>query len=356
MNYKSKKNKTCSVLYKICLSATALLFTLPIVANKEPVKAKELDYDSNLARVLHKSFLENGKIKSLQGRPRIAVLDFDLSRISRPGLIRRGMRGISDILTNKLVQSGLYRVIERSQIEAVFREQNLGASGRVDPTTAARIGKLLGVKMIIIGSVTEFDADTKREGFRVWGYGGSSYKTQANVRLNVRVVDTTTGEILMVAEGKGEANDRGRASISVYGFSGSSESPDRDELLATATEEAIEEVVNQLNSHYQNTATFPRSVRNRPRVANTVKALVADVTGTRVILNKGSAHGFRVGMKVSIERVVRQVKDPETGRVIREITEKIGEIKLIDVDNKSSEGRIVSSNYTFQVGDIALLQ
>ncbi len=353
MNYRSDRNKNSSLLYRICFSATAVLFTLPIAYN-EPVKAKELDSDLNLAGALHKNSPDNSKIQSKQGRPRIAVLDFDFSSISSPGSIRRGSRGVSDILTNKLVQSGLYRVIERSKIEAVLQEQNLGASGRVDASTAAQIGKLLGVKMIIIGSVTEFDADTKREGFSVWGYGGSSNSTQANVRLNVRVVDTTTGEIMMVAEGKGEAKDSDRGSISVYGFSGSSDSIDADKLLATATEKAIDQVVTQLNSRYQNTAASPRGLRNSPRtISSNVKALVADIAGTQVIINKGSSDGFRVGMKVSIERVVRQVKDPETGEVIREVTQKIGEIKLTDVDSKSSEGTIVSSNSTFQVGDIA---
>ncbi len=57
-------------------------------------------------------------------------------------------------------------------------------------------------------------------------------------------------------------------------------------------------------------------------------------------------------MKVSIERVSKEIKDPETGEVIRRLTEQIGIIELTDVDAKSSLGKVVSGA-NFQVGDIA---
>ena len=57
-------------------------------------------------------------------------------------------------------------------------------------------------------------------------------------------------------------------------------------------------------------------------------------------------------MKVSIERISKKIKDPETGEVIRTLTEKIGIVELTDVDAKSSVGRVISGN-NFEVGDIA---
>ncbi len=79
---------------------------------------------------------------------------------------------------------------------------------------------------------------------------------------------------------------------------------------------------------------------------------MADVTGNTIILNKGTVSGYRSGMKVSIERVSKEIKDPETGEIIRTLTEAVGIVELTDVDAKSSMGRIISGN-NFQVGDIA---
>lgn len=57
-------------------------------------------------------------------------------------------------------------------------------------------------------------------------------------------------------------------------------------------------------------------------------------------------------MKVSIERVGKEIKDPETGKVIRRLTTAIGVVELYDVDTSSSLGKIISGN-GFKVGDVA---
>jgi hypothetical protein len=57
-------------------------------------------------------------------------------------------------------------------------------------------------------------------------------------------------------------------------------------------------------------------------------------------------------MKLSIEKVTKQVKDPTTGKVNRNITQSLGKIELIDVDATSSVGKITSGG-KFKVGDIA---
>jgi len=69
-------------------------------------------------------------------------------------------------------------------------------------------------------------------------------------------------------------------------------------------------------------------------------------------LNKGSANGYRVGLRVSIERVSQQVKDPATGKVIRQITQPLGIIEITEVDAESSVGKIISGT-TFKIGDLA---
>lgn len=278
---------------------------------------------------------------------RIAVLDFDFSSVSNPNLLsilQGGSKGVSDILVNRLVKDGNFSVIERSQIDAILREQNFGDSGRVDAGTAAQIGKTLGAEAVIIGSVTQFDLQQRRSGGGFLGLGAASTDTDAYVKLNIRVVNTTTSEILFVAEGNGN-DSQSDTQVSLGFISGGSATVNESKLLTKATEKAIDQVVAELNNKSRDLASLPKSLPN-------VTATVADATGNTVILNKGKSDGYRVGMKFSIERVTKQVKDPTTGKVIRNVTQPIGMIELIEVDATSSVGRIIGGG-KFKVGDIA---
>ncbi|NJL84474.1 MAG: penicillin-binding protein activator LpoB [Chloroflexaceae bacterium] len=286
-------------------------------------------------------------------KARVAVLDFDFSSISSnqilgqsiSGLIPGAARGVSDILVDKLVNSGRYTVIERSQIETILKEQNLGAAGRIDASTAAQIGRILGVEAIVLGTVTKFDVEERQSGFSIGGLIGTRKRTLlASVQLNVRVVNTNTAEILVSAQGNGMA-DESSSTTTVIGFGGGEVTNNIQGLLSTATEQAIGEVLDDLNGVAPQVAALPP-------LLPTVSALIADVSRGTVIINKGAADGYRVGMVLSVERVVRTVKDPATGAVLRQISESIGQIELTQVDNSSSVGKVVSGA-NIAVGNVA---
>ncbi len=67
-----------------------------------------------------------------------------------------------------------------------------------------------------------------------------------------------------------------------------------------------------------------------------ISGLVADVSGNSLILNVGSKSGVKVGDVLQISRVVRTVKDPVTGKVIKSITSKIGDATVTEVDENSA--------------------
>ena len=73
----------------------------------------------------------------------------------------------ADELTTQLFRSGESSVIERAQLDAILAEQDLGASGAVNASTAAQIGQLLGVQLILTGSITQFSIE--RQSGRFWG-------------------------------------------------------------------------------------------------------------------------------------------------------------------------------------------
>lgn len=280
-------------------------------------------------------------------KPRIAVIDFDFSSVGSPNLlslIPGGADGVADILVTALVQGGKYTVVERSEIETILAEQNLGASGRVDASTAAQIGQILGVRAVVIGSVTQFDIQKQSSGGGIFGVGANVQDTDAEVKINARVIDTNTAEILYAIDGKGNQS-QSDSQVSIFGVRAGASTSNEGKLLTLATEQAVKEISDAMGQQMDEIAALQRPVPQ-------VDALVASVAGNTIILNKGKNEGYRAGMTLSIERVTQEVKDPETGEVIRKLTTKVGEIKLTDVDGQSSLGELISGALP-QVGDLA---
>jgi curli biogenesis system outer membrane secretion channel CsgG len=127
---------------------------------------------------------------------------------------------LSGMLANELAAVGAFTIVERSNLEAVMSEQDLGASGRVNPNTAAEVGRLVGAQYIVLGTVTEYSEQAGRTGGGLnlrgvniggrstnLGVGGS--RTQAYIAVDLRVVDANTGELAFVRSVEGRTSDTG---------------------------------------------------------------------------------------------------------------------------------------------------
>jgi len=145
-------------------------------------------------------------------KKRVAVMNFDYGTVrsyvsSIFGSDQDVGKGISDLLVQKLVQDGRYSVIERNALDKILSEQNFSNSDRADAATAAKIGKVLGVDAIIIGSITQFGRDDQHTNVGGGGYGLGKFglggvgtsKAKAVVGISARMVNTSTGEILVEA-------------------------------------------------------------------------------------------------------------------------------------------------------------
>src|ERR1700682_2128465 len=113
----------------------------------------------------------------LAQKKRVAVLNFEYGTVRSNAQAIFGTeqdvgKGISDMLVQKLLQDGKYSVIERNALDKVLGEQNFSNSDRADASTAAKIGRILGVDAIIIGSITQFGRDDKSTNVGGGGFGG----------------------------------------------------------------------------------------------------------------------------------------------------------------------------------------
>lgn len=266
-------------------------------------------------------------------------------------------KGITDLLVQKLVQDGTYSVIERSALDKLMAEQNFSNSDRADATSAAKIGKLLGVDCIIIGSITQFGRDDKNTKVGGGGYSGWTHgiggvgvsKAKAVVGVTARMVNVNTGEILAAVTGTGES-ERGSTSLlggggNWWGGGGGSldmgSSNYGNTILGEATHRAVDDVGAQLDA----------SAAKVPTVKLEVAGVVADVSGNTLIVNVGSKAGVKVGDKLNVSRQVRVVKDPTTGKVIKSVEDKIGEATVTEVDAESATLAFTGSGPA-KVGDV----
>lgn len=111
---------------------------------------------------------------SAQPKTTIAVVEFaDLEgRVSNFG------RFVAEELITRLHETNKFKVIERQLLNKIITEQKLTLTGIVDPASAKKLGRLLGVDAIISGSVSDLS------------------KT---LRVNARMISAETGEIFAVA-------------------------------------------------------------------------------------------------------------------------------------------------------------
>jgi curli biogenesis system outer membrane secretion channel CsgG len=179
-------------------------------------------------------------------RPLIAVMDFDYGTIDNWwGQYDIG-KGMADQVVNALLEDGSFRVIERKKLDTVLAEQDFAASDRADPSAAkmAKMGKVLGVKYILAGSITKFSTEARGGHVRVKGIGLGGSKAKSQVALTARVIDATTGEILISAKGLGESNKGGGVDFSKSGFGiGTNAEEWRASGLGDAQEKACTEFV-----------------------------------------------------------------------------------------------------------------
>jgi curli biogenesis system outer membrane secretion channel CsgG len=182
-------------------------------------------------------------------RPTVAVMDFDYGTVDNWwGQYDIG-KGMADQVVDALVNDGTFRVIERKKLDTVLAEQDFAQSDRADPSAAklAKIGKVLGVKYIIAGSITKFSTESRGGAVRVKGIGLGGKKAKSEVALTARVIDATTGEIMISAKGLGESSKGGGAAFSTSSFAAGTNSEEwRQSGLGDAQEKACTAFVTAL--------------------------------------------------------------------------------------------------------------
>ena len=166
-------------------------------------------------------------------------------------------RQLTNMLANELKSTGHFTIVERQGLKKVLNEQELAELGITRPSTAPKKGVMTGAKYYILGSVSDYreNTETKRggSGINIMGFGQrkSSSTSKAYVAVDIRVVDTTTGEVAYARTIEGKAtssSDSKSSSGGLYGISFSdSESSSKKVPASKAVRAAMIEVSEYLN-------------------------------------------------------------------------------------------------------------
>jgi curli biogenesis system outer membrane secretion channel CsgG len=180
------------------------------------------------------------------GKPVLAVNEFQ-NRTSAAWWYGGVGDDLAGMLTNELAGTGKFKMVERDKLSAVLDEQDLAASGRISKSSGAKIGKLTGAQYIVVATLSAFESDVKGTGgglsFRGISVGGK--KEEAYLAVDLRVIDTTTGEVEFTRTVEARASSGGLA-VGVYrgGFGGN-----LGKYEKTPTGKAIRAVIMEISEY-----------------------------------------------------------------------------------------------------------
>lgn len=240
----------------------------------------------------------------------------------------------ADILGTILQKTDRFIVIPQQDIKSILDQQRLGATGVINPETAAEMGKVLGLNAIVTGAVTAYSEAEEGTEFII----GKSKKQIARVTVDYRIVDTTTGVQLMADSGAGIYEKK---VTTVLGAGGrTTYDPDlRDGALRDALTKAMVNMMKRLET---------RKWAGR----------VAQVDGDSLYINAGQRSGLNVGDKLDVFRPGKDIIDPVTRMKLGTTENLIGQALVVKNDLGDQMDLSIAtptSGSGFKPGDIVKL-
>ena len=194
-------------------------------------------------------------------------------------------RKLTGMLANELKSTGHFTVVERQGLKKVLSEQELADMGITRQSTAPKKGIMTGAKYYVLGSVSDYRENTETKkgggGINIMGFGQRKSKSSSSayVAVDVRVVDTTTGEIAYARtiEGMAKSTSESKSSSGgLYGISfNDSQSSTKKVPASKAVRAAMIEISEYLNCvlYLKNSCISEYDSKERRRRENTKDVL-----------------------------------------------------------------------------------
>lgn len=181
----------------------------------------------------------------LYDNPTVAIMPFQNKVPDRWG----GFGDHAGVATEELItlisdRPDVFQVYERIEFQGLVDEQSLGMTGLIAEDSAVEVGNMSGVEYKIFGALTNLSAkeDTLGLGDLLGGLVGSQASVVANV--SIRVVEVSTGRVVLVGQGKGSSKRVSGGVASEDGVFMLGSANVTDEMAFNAVSKAIKDAVN----------------------------------------------------------------------------------------------------------------
>jgi curli biogenesis system outer membrane secretion channel CsgG len=215
-----------------------------------------------------------------------------------------------------------FSVVERDKLNLVLKEQGLATSGAVDPATAAKVGRILGVKYIVMGGIDKFNIDVTNVSVGPFSVGAKMVKSSATI--NLRFVDTTTAERVLSVSADGDKTTGG-ASVQGTGMSHETEWGIASDTIQRTAKSVVEKLTE---------GDYLARVSAAATPAGGLEGKVIKVEGTRAWINLGALSGVKVGDKFAVYNVGEALIDPDTGAKLGADEKQTGNGAVVEVQSK----------------------
>jgi len=124
------------------------------------------------------------RVADAEPKPTVAVMYFDYG--GKDDELAALRKGLAQMMISDLSALDAIQLVERDRLEEILAELRLGRSGKLDAASAAKAGKLLGARYMVLGGY--FDLKTK-------------------LRVDARVVEVETGKLVQSVGATGALDD-----------------------------------------------------------------------------------------------------------------------------------------------------
>lgn len=217
---------------------------------------------------------------------------------------------VTDMLSKALTESGRFLVFERPDLGRVQEEAKL----------AGEKLNLVGVDLLVVGSLTEFGRKTIGE----TGFLSQSKRQVAFAKVDFRLVDTRTAQVIHAASAAGESSNE-VASIAGFGSQAAYDATLNDSAIRTAVSAAVSKISSELAGRPWSTA-------------------ILKAEQDRLFLSGGKSQGLRPGMKLAVETRGERVKSPQSGFEITLPGRQVAMVQIQSLfgESETSEGSVAT--------------
>ena len=315
----------------LTLAIMLLVSVAPIIGGCGPTMSGAVKDDTTLTDT-SKQLKTTSNVSEYKGpKLRVGVVNFQNKTPSR---VLGICEAAADILGTILQNTDRFIVSPQQDMESILSQQRMGATGAINPDTAAEMGKVLGLNAIVTGAVTAYSEAEEGTDYLV----AKSKKQIARVTVDYRIVDTTTGVQLMADSGAGIYSKSASRVLGMGAKAGYD--PDlRDGALRDALTKAMVNMMQKLGTKKWN-------------------GRIAQIDGESLYINAGQRSGLNVGDKLKVFRSGKDIIDPVTKMKLGTTESLIGEaiVQQNDLGDQADLSIARPTSGTgFKAGDVVKL-